>query len=472
MDGHEILRQFLTRYGPKAGAGGPELFVREVFKAEPDVWQQEVLAAFGGRERLISIRSCHGPGKTALLAWCVLYMLLFRFPQKTVATAPTRGQLFDALYSEVGKWFNKLPPELQALYNVKADRIEFIPAPDESFFSCRTARRESPEALQGVHSDNVLLIGDEASGIDEQIFEAAIGSMSGEHAQTILASNPVRTSGLFFDTHHKLADVWHTVAISGFDSARVSEQFIVDVARRYGEDSNAYRVRVLGEFPKADDDTIIPFELVEAARDRDVLAFPDATRVWGLDVARFGDDKSVLCERQVNVENWCKEWRDLDTMQLVGRVMHLWESTMPSQRPKEIMVDVIGLGAGVLDRLRELGLPARGVNVSEAASSKDKYANLRSELWFLAREWLAARDCHLHTDELGRELVMPTYDVMSSGKVMAESKKDMKKRGHKSPNYADAFIMTLAGSSATMIHGRRAGTSWAEPLQRNLRSVV
>jgi hypothetical protein len=472
VDGQEILRRFHERYGPTAGKDGPVLFVREVLGAEPDEWQVEVLEAFGARERLISIRSCHGPGKTALLAWCVLYMLLFRFPQKTVATAPTRGQLFDALYSEVGKWFTKLDPSLQALYHVKSDRIELLAAPDESFFSCRTARRESPEALQGIHSDNVLLIGDEASGIFEQIFEAAIGSMSGEYATTILASNPVRTSGFFFDTHHKLADMWHTVAISGFDSDRVSDAFIHDVARRYGEDSNAYRVRVLGEFPKADDDTIIPFELVESARDRDIKANPDSTRVWGLDVARFGDDKSVLCERQLHTENWCKEWKALDTMQLVGRVVHLWESTMPSDRPSEIMVDVIGLGAGVLDRLRELGLPARGVNVSESASSKDKYANLRSELWFLAREWLSGRDCHLTTDELARELVMPRYDVMSSGKVMAESKKDMKKRGHKSPNYADAFIMTFAGSAATMVHGRKQNTSWGEPLRRKLKGVV
>ncbi len=471
----QILHDFVLRYGPPAGERGPELFVQEVLGVEEiDPWQLEVLRAFGRGERRISIRSCHGPGKTALLAWCVLYMLLFRFPQKTVATAPTRGQLFDALYSEVGKWFNKLPLEVQGLYIVKADRIELAAAPDESFFSVRTARRESPEALQGVHSDHVLLIGDEASGIDEAIFEASIGSMSGHNATTILASNPVRTSGFFWKTHMdpEVTAMWHTFQISAHDSPRVSQEFIDDVAARYGTESNAYRVRVLGEFPAADDDTVIGYELVASAQQRDITPPPDTRPVWGLDVARFGDDLSVLCQRTGNREDWCREWKKLDTMQVTGRVKQIWDETMPHERPKEIMVDSIGLGSGVLDRLRELGLPARGVNVSETASTKDKYRRLRDELWWSAREWFAGRVCQITTPELAYELVIPRYDVASDGKIVIESKGDMKKRGHRSPNYADAFIMTFAGSAATMVHGRNQSTGWDEPLQRNLRSVV
>lgn len=473
---------------PVPGETGPERFVEDVLGVEKqyddngvhipgtglDPWQRRLLRDFGRGERRISVRSCHGPGKTATVSWCVLYMLIFRFPQKTVATAPTRGQLFDALFAEVMTWFRHLPQPIQDRYATKSDRIELIVAPDESFFSARTARREAPEALQGVHSPNVLLLGDEASGVEEAIFEAAVGSMSGDNATTILTSNPTKTSGFFFETHHSMRDLWKTYHISAEDSARVTDDFVMQVARTYGEDSSAFRVRALGEFPKADDDTIIPFELVTSAQQRDIVEPPDASRVWGLDVARFGDDSSVLCERSRQKVRLMEEYRNLDLMALTGRVKAKWDSLPLSQRPELILVDSIGLGAGVVDRLRELGLPARAINVSESASMSDQYINLRAELWFKAREWLEDRSCHLppEFERLGSELVIPRYEFTSSGKIKAEGKADMKKRGHKSPNFADAFILTFASNALVARQGRRASRRWDEPLERNLPGIV
>jgi hypothetical protein len=473
---------------PVAGETGPERFVEDVLGVVPqynedgiriegtglDPWQRRLLRDFGKGERRISVRSCHGPGKTATVSWCVLYMLIFRFPQKTVATAPTRGQLFDALFAEVMTWFRHLPQELQDMYTHKSDRIELSTHPDESFFSARTARRESPEALQGVHSPNVLLLGDEASGVEEAIFEAAVGSMSGDNATTILTSNPTKTSGYFFKTQTTMADMWKTYHISADDSARVTDDFKLQVARTYGEDSSAYRVRVLGEFPKADDDTIIPFELVTSAQQRDIVELADASRVWGLDVARFGDDSSVLCERTPRTVQFMEEYRNLDLMALTGRVKARWDGCTLSQRPDLILVDSIGLGAGVVDRLRELELPARAINVSESASMADAYINLRAELWFKAREWLEDRSCHLppEYEQLCAELVIPHYEFTSSGKIKAESKADMKKRGHKSPNFADAFILTFASNALVARQGRRGSKRWDEPLERNLPGIV
>jgi hypothetical protein len=474
--GVSVLLDFVKRYGPAAGESGPEKFVYEVLGVKQvDEWQLGILRAYGRGERRISVRSCHGPGKTAVTAWIILYQLLFRFPQKTVATAPTRGQLFDALFSEVMIWFSKLPQPLQELYSPKSDRISLIAAPDESFFSARTARREAPEALQGVHSDHVLLVADEASGVEERIFEAAVGSMSGTNATTMLLSNPTKTSGFFFDTHHKLKDMWYTVQVSAEDSPRVTDDYVYDVARRYGEDSNAYRVRVLGEFPKADDDTIIPFELVETALARDVMVPEDQEVVWGLDVARFGDDVSALCQRSKMSADWIIEYQsNMDLMALVGRVHAKYNETLPSRRPSTIMVDVIGLGAGVVDRLKELGLPARGINVGESAAMKENYINQRAELWFKAREWLEERSCTIAKglDKLERELVIPRYTFTSSGKIQAESKSDMKKRGFKSPNHADAFILTFAGNALRARYGKKASVTRGEPLKRALPGIV
>lgn len=451
------------------------MFVREVFGATPDGWQASLLGDYGGGERRISVRSCHGPGKTAALAWCVCHQLLTRFPQKTVATAPTRGQLFDALFAEVLMWMNKLPQPLYDLFHYKSDRIELLSAPDRSFFSARTARRESPEALQGVHSDHVLLLIDEASGVDEAIFEAAIGSMSGHNATTIAASNPTKTSGFFYDTHHKLKHMWNTYHIGSKDSARVTEDFCLDVAARYGIDSNAYRVRVLGEFPKADKDTIIPFYLVEAAAERDIIVSEDDTRVWGLDVARFGDDKSVLIERTAHSVEWAKEWQDLDLMSLVGRVKYEYDQLLPSHQPQEILVDVIGLGAGVYDRLKELDLPAKAVNVGESASLSDAYMNQRAELWFMCREWLDEKQCRINPElhQLRSELVVPKYEFVSDKRIKAESKDSMKKRGFDSPNHADALIMTFASYAIKAQQGRKSSRNVkGKPLIRNIPGIV
>lgn len=449
------------------------LFVREVFGAEPDDWQAELLTAVARGERRISVRSGHGVGKTTALAWLIVWHVLTRFPQKTVATAPTSAQLFDALASEVKAWLAKLPPSLQEVFTVKAERIELAAAPDESFVTFKTSRADTPEALAGVHSENVLLICDEASGVPEQVYEAAAGSMSGHTATTVLAGNPVRTSGLFYDTHNKLRDLWRTLRVSCADCSRVSADFIEDMSRRYGPESNAYRVRVLGEFPLADDDTVIPFELMEAALKRDVA--PKMVKdVWGLDVARFGSDRTALAKRRGNVlSEPVRTWAGLDTMETAGRVKAEWDACDSVTRPSEICVDAIGLGAGVCDRLRELGLPARSVNVSESPAMGDRFVNLRAELYWQARDWLAARDSNLAgDDQLGSELVMLKYRFSSNGKIQIESKADLKKRGHRSPDVADAFVLTFAAAAVSATHGSAGSTSWATPLKRVLRGLV
>jgi phage terminase large subunit len=163
----------------------------------------------------------------------------------------------------------------------------------------------------------------------------------------------------------------------------------------------------------------------------------------------------------------------LDLMQLVGAVKSDFDTTPPSKRPVEIIVDSIGLGAGVLDRLRELGLPARGLNVSERAGASATYLNLRAELWFKAKEWLEGMDVKLpRDDKLFGELAAPRYTFQSNGKIKVEGKDDMKRRGMKSPDRADAVCLTLASDHTTMAYGVAASGGWAKPLKRNIRGVV
>lgn len=459
----QILQTIIEAY-----SGDPVGFVKDVLRAEPDEWQERFLSAVGRGERRISIRAGHGVGKSTGCAWASIWHMVCRYPQKTVLTAPTAGQLFDALFAEIKFWVNRLPEPIKELFETYSERITLKAQPEASFISARTSSADRPEALAGIHSENVLMIVDEASAVPEAVYESAAGSMSGEHAITVLIGNPTRNSGLFFKTHHQLKEDWYCLHVSCLDSPRVAPDFVRQIAATYGEESNAYRVRVLGEFAVGDDDTLITGEVVDAAMARDIEVDKDAPILYGLDVARFGDDRTVLCKRKGNVVLDFKTWSGRDLMEIVGLVVNEAETDKPS----EICVDSIGLGAGVADRLRELGLPVRDVNVSESAALNPKAFKLRDELWIAIRDWLNQRACKLpKSDELRQELVAPRYNFQSNGKLKVESKAEMKKRGMRSPDWADSLGLTFAGNGA-MVGGRMTAWAAGKPIKRNIRGIV
>jgi phage terminase large subunit len=446
----------------------PVGFVRIVLGAEPDPWQCDVMKAVANGTRRISVRAGHGVGKSTFCSWLLIWHMVTRFPQKAVVTAPTAGQLFDALFTELKFWINRLPDPIKDLFETTSEKVTLKAAPEASFISARTSSADRPESLAGIHSAHVLLICDEASAIPEPVFESAAGSMSGEHAATILIGNPTRNSGLFFRTHHQLSDTWRTFHVSCLDSPRVSKDFVEQIKSTYGIDSSVYRVRVLGEFALRDDDTLIPAELVDSAMSRDVALNDREPIVYGLDVARFGDDRSVLCKRRGNVVLEFRVWQGLDLMQLTGAIVN--EAKL--DKPGEICVDSIGLGSGVADRLRELGFTVRDVNVSEASAMNQQAAKLRDELWLDVKEWLNARACRLpKMDELRQELVAPTYTFTSNGKIKVEGKAELKKRGMRSPDLADSLCLTFS-SIASRVGGRSPRWVPGKPLRRSIKGVV
>ena len=425
----------------------PKLFVTNVLQATPEDWQSDVLDGIGAGNRRIAIRAGHGVGKSTLEAWVLLWFLLTRRPCKVPVTANSQDQLRDVVWAEVAKWWRKLPDELKDMVDVSAERVTIKAAPNDAFAVARTARPERPEALQGFHSDHLLFLIEEASGIEDVIFETAGGALTGDNAMVLMCGNPTRTSGYFYRAFHENRASWTCWHVPCSASSRVSKSYAEEIAREYGEQSNVYRVRVLGEFPLSEDDAVIPLGLIEAAVNREVLPVEHVGIVWGLDVARFGDDTTALAKRRGNtLREPVREWRKLDLMQTVGIVAKEFHETPIGDRPAAINVDVIGLGGGVVDRGREIGLPMRGINVGESPASDGIYMRLRDELWFKGRQWFLDRACRIPKDDaLIAELVSPKYKYESSGKIKVESKDDMKKRGVKSPNKADAFLLTFAG---------------------------
>jgi phage terminase large subunit len=454
---------FIDLYGDD-----PVGFVRDVLKAEPQPWQEDFLRAVARGERRISVRAGHGVGKSTACSWALIWHMICRYPQKGVVTAPTAAQLFDALFSELKSWINKLPPVLRDSFDVFSDKIAFKAAPESSFISARTSSSERPEALAGVHSEHVLLVVDEASAVPEAVFEAAAGSMSGHSATTILISNPTRNSGLFFKTHHQLASDWYRMHVSCLNNPLVNSDFVDQIRATYGDGSNAFRIRVLGEFALADDDTLIPAELVDAAITRDLTISNDEPMIYGVDVARFGTDRTALCKRRGNVVVEIKSWGGLDLMQTVGAVIN--EAKLDG--PEEICVDTIGLGSGVADRLREQGYNVRDVNVAESSAMNPNANKLRDELWMAVKDWLGTRAVKLPREEaLRQELVAPRYSFTSSGKLVVESKDSLRKRGMRSPDLADSLCLTFA-STAAGVGGRAFSWKPGKPLTRGIRGIV
>jgi len=464
----ELIKQFFEKYGDD-----PVGFVRDVLHVEPDPWQAQVLGWIGSGERRCSIKSGHGVGKSACASWAMIWHLLTKYPQKTVVTAPTVSQLHDALGTECKRWINELPDAFQSQIEVLSEQIRLKGAPSESFISFRVSRVETPEALAGIHSEHVLLVVDEASGVPEQIYEASGGSMSGSSATTLLLGNPVRSSGFFHSTHTRLSKYWKTTTVSCIDSERVTDDYIEDMKIRYGEDTNPWRVRVLGEFPFEDEDTIVPRDLIEASINRDVKVI-EGPVVMGVDIARRGGDSSAICVRQNNhiIGNGVMTKKGFDLMQVVGWIREEIENVKKSGiEVSEVLIDSIGLGAGVVDRLLEEGIDVRGVNVGESSSISTEFWNLRAELWWKCREWFAKKDVLIPRDErLVEELASVRRLWPSNGKLQVEPKDQTRQRlgRNTSPDAADALILTFA-SYASMTTGKR---SWKEPLERKTLGIV
>jgi hypothetical protein len=448
--------------------------LRDVIPTDGSAPNQEALDNI---VRQISAVSGHGVGKTTALAIIIIHHACMFFPQRCVCTSATEKQLFNALAAEVKGWMKKLPGPVQELFNITTERITLKSNPDESYIAFQTSSKENTESLAGIHSQHVLLVIDEGSGVPDPVYEGASGSMSDYHALMFVTGNPVRSSGEFAESHKNpdTAHRWIRLHLDCRYSPRVSPTWIRDMADKYGEDSNAFRVRILGQFPLQDDEAFLSRDIVESAVTRDVELVPVPIRAWGVDCARFGRDKSALVMRTGNVieDGGIYLWGGLDTMQVVGRVAALYNELPAYLQPTEINVDVIGIGAGVVDRLRELKLPVRGINVSETASLSGAYANLKTELWDRGKTWFTRRDCKIpnHKDLID-ELCAPSYDFASSGKLALESKKAVRKRtqGRMSPDVADAFMLTFAGDAGVGIHGRSANVK--RSIRRNLRGIV
>lgn len=431
----------------------PVSFARDMLKTSPTPHQMEMLTALAASNR-VTARSGHGIGKTRGMAIAAWWFFCTRFKPIVVCTAPTAHQLYDNVFKELVAMKRQLPPLVAAEFEHTKDRIWHKRYKEEWYLVARTGTKDNPDALQGFHNDSLLILADEASGIPEEVFAPVEGIMTGLDNKMLMAGNPTRTSGYFFDSHNKRRARWNALRLSSADSPIVSQAYVDDMAAEWGLESNMYRVRVLGEFPVSEADQFIPIHHCEAAAN--TTANIVTPIVWGLDPARFGGDDTALCKRHGNrILPFKMLLGQTDLMEVTGWLVNEFHETPKHNQPVKIFVDEIGLGGGVLDRGKELGLPVYGINAGWSSSNKAKWFNLRAEMWFRMREALAAGNTQIEDDSaLIGELTAPKYKFTSSGQLQLESKDDMKRRGIRSPNRADAMGFTYAYGSLDRLDPR------------------
>ena len=433
MSDQEELLQALREW-----RDSPSLFVREALKAEPSAQQAKALDAFGAPGARVTIASGHGTGKSALMAWLILWALTCFDDVKIPTTAPTAHQLGDVLWTEVRKWGSRLPSLWKTALEITADMVKYKDC--TGFAVARTGRKENPEALQGFHAENLFFLIDEASGVDDVVFQVAQGALSTPGARVLMAANPTRTSGYFYNSFHRDRDRWQRFTFSCLNSPHVAKEYIDEVRTIYGEDSDIYRVRVLGEFPKAGDLQFIATDLVEAAMGRHYIPqqYEYAPVILGVDVARFGSDRTVIFKRQGLYADLLWTCHGMDLMATADRVAAL----IGEHKADAVMIDAGGVGAGVCDRLRQMG--HRPIDVQfGGASGLANCLNKRAEMWWRMRDWI--KDGAIPPNEdLKDDLIGPEYQYTTKGLVQLEKKEDMKKRGLASPDLADALALTFA----------------------------
>ena len=414
--------------------------------------QARALVAASAPNARVAVKSGTTTGKTSLLSWLVLWGVNLHSEVRIPCTATKYDQVTKTLWPEVAKWHSKMLPEFRDMIRMQQEKVYLVGAENEAFAWPMAAAKDRIEGFQGVHAKRVIFLFDEAAGIPQEIFDAAEGSCSTPGASWIVAGNPNRATGPFHDIFTKHAAHWKTFTFSSLDSPFCSPDYPARIAAKYGLDSNMYRIRVLGKFPKQDEDALIPFDWVDEAKTRDVQPVSTVPRIAGCDPSGGGKDSVGFAIRQGTLVYGFEEWAGLDPMPTVGRLKKLWDD----KKFDVVHVDAIGVGSGVVSRLLELGIPHVAVNVGIPSIMLPECNRLRDELWWQAREWFGSRIVRIEpgkgspNDEtmlkFVHEMTVPKWWRMSTGKIQVESKDQLRASNRLgwSPNLADAFNLTFA----------------------------
>lgn len=432
----------------------------------PKIWQQELLLdvaddvrdrGFNGVDPVNAIRystaSGHGIGKSALVAWLIRWIMDTRPYAKGVVTANSVPQLRTKTWAELAKW-HSMGITKHWWILTSGQQLQYYHRNAREQWRCdgQTSKEENSESFAGLHAANStpFYIFDEASGIPEKIFEVREGGTTDGEPMIFDFGNPTRNTGAFYNNMKGARSRrYNTRSIDSRTVERTGqEELFRQWAEDWGENSDFFKVRVKGEFPDQGDLQFIPTSAFEDCVDLDVYASPSDALVMGVDVARFGSDRSVIWLRRGRDAESDNDWQNqifqgLDTMQLSSRVAEI----AAEKQPDTIFVDGGGVGGGVVDRLRQLGLDVMDINF-QGKPTQHGYANLRAQMWGNLRNAMRTGIRlpnpldHSMLKELQTDICGVEYGFNARNDIQLESKDDMKKRGLMSPDLGDALALT------------------------------
>lgn len=436
----------------------PVEFAIDILKVQPTLEQQAVMNDVA-KFPMVSVKSGHGVGKSALESWIIWWYISTRPYPKILCTAPTKHQLHDILWAEVSKW-KRNSKSLDEDFEWTSEKIYLKGSQEEWFAIARTSNK--PDALQGTHAEHVLIIIDEASGVPDIVFEPVLGSMSTIDAKLLMCGNPTQLAGFFYESHTTKRELYKTHTIDGSKCERVDKNYVQTIIDMFGKDSDVYRVRVAGEFPKSNPDSFIGLDIIRT--EKKVIDVVESIDL-GVDVARYGDDESVVATtyNKSQVER-LNVFKHNDTMKLTGQIVNIIKM-LNLKYPLVIVrvkIDCDGLGVGVYDRLKEVivekNLKAKAIECHFGGKggkvSYDEpieYYNSTGIMWGTLRSKLKNNEITIpNNEELIKQITNRKYFINSDGTIKLERKEDMKKRNVHSPDRADAVVLSLYEPQAKM----------------------
>ena len=426
----------------------PVEFAIDILKVQPTLEQQAVMNDVA-KFPMVSVKSGHGVGKSALESWIIWWYISTRPYPKILCTAPTKHQLHDILWAEVSKW-KRNSKSLDKDFEWTSEKIYLKGSQEEWFAIARTSNK--PDALQGTHAEHVLIIIDEASGVPDIVFEPVLGSMSTIDAKLLMCGNPTQLVGFFYESHTTKRELYKIHTIDGSKCERVDKNYVKTIIEMFGKDSDVYRVRVAGEFPKSNPDSFIGLDIIRT--EKKVIDVVESIDL-GVDVARYGDDESVVATtyNKSQVER-LNVFKHNDTMKLTGQIVKMLNLKYPLITVR-VKIDCDGLGVGVYDRLKEVivekNLKAKAIECHFGGKggkvSYDEpieYYNSTGIMWGTLRSKLKNNEITIpNNEELIKQITNRKYFINSDGTIKLERKEDMKKRNVHSPDRADAVVLSL-----------------------------